>query len=248
MHFRKSLLALLACASIVAGCHRQGFDPRAFQSTDALFSAALREYEARRWSNAARAFEVLTVDLPARDPRLASAYFYLGSTQQRMGEHLTAAQTFYRVYESFPDDTLAPRALLQAGRAYSTLWRKPDLDATHGRSAHGVYQTLVVMYPSAPETPEAQREIARLEQMFATKDYNTGYHYLRLRAYDSAIIYFTDVIENWPNAPRTRDAHLRLLEAYTAIRYTEDARELCASMRARYPNDREVTQACSRLA
>lgn len=245
MLLRKPLLALLAGAAFVTGCGRQGFDPRAFDSVDALYAASVRQYEARRWSNATRGFDRLTTELPARDPRLPTVYFYLGSAQQRMGEHLTAAQSFRRVSESFPDDTLADDALFQSGRSYSSLWRKPTLDAEHGRSAMNVYQTLVVMYPASPLLEETQREIARLEQMFATKDYEAGYHYFRLRAYDSAIIYFSDVIETYPNTAKARDAYLRLLETYRAIRYTEDARELCAAMVARYPSDREIARECN---
>jgi outer membrane protein assembly factor BamD len=245
MFLRKSLLVLLACATVAAGCRRQGFDARLFDSMDALYAESMRQFEARRWANAARGFERLTTELPARDPRLASVYFHLGSAQQRMGEYLTAAQTFQRVSESFPDDTLADDALFQAGRSYSALWRKPTLDAQHGHSAMNVYQTLVVLYPGSPLLSETQAEIARLEQMLATKDYEAGYHYFRLRAYDSAIIYFTDVIEKYPNAARTRSAYLRLLESYRAIRYTEDARELCTAMLARYPGDSEIARECS---
>ena len=47
-----------------------------------------------------------------------------------------------------------------------------------------------------------------------------------------------------PNARKTRDAYLRLLESYRAIRYTEDARELCDVMRKTYLNDREILKEC----
>lgn len=245
MSLRKTALALLGGAMILAGCHRQSFDPRAFTSTDALFSASLREFQQGKWENAVRGFERLTSDLPARDPRLAMAYFYLAKSQQNVGEYLTAAQTFQRVSESFPDDTLADDALLEAGKSYQQLWRKPTLDAQHGQSALNVLRTLLVVYPGSPLVPETETDVARLEQWFATKDYETGYHYIRRRAYDSAIIYFRDVIENYPNTPKAREAYLRLLESYRAIRYEEDARELCTVMLSRYSTDREVTRACS---
>ena len=51
-----------------------------------------------------------------------------------------------------------------------------------------------------------------------------------------------------PNAPKAKDAYLRLLEAYRAIKYTEDARDLCDSMHKAYPNDRDVRKACGPAA
>lgn len=247
MFLRHTLAALLAGAVLLIGCQRRVFDPRTIQPTDALFAASLREFQSKRWANAVRGFERLTTELPARDPRLPSAYFYLARAQQELQEHLTAAQTFRRISDGFPDDTLADDALFQAGRSYQKLWRKPALDAEHGHAAMNVYRTLLVLYASSPLRSQAEQAIARLEQWLATKDYDTGYHYMKRGAYDSAIIYFKDVIRLYPTAPKTREAYLRLLQTYEAIRYREDARELCATMRDQYPGDREIVAACARV-
>jgi outer membrane assembly lipoprotein YfiO len=247
MFLRRTFAALIAGAVLLTGCQRQVFDPRTIQGTDALFAASLREFQNKRWGNAVRGFERLTTDLPARDPRLPSAYFYLARAQQELEEHLTAAQTFRRISDGFPDDTLADDALFQAGRSYQKLWRKPALDAEHGRAALNVYQTLLVLYPNSTLRTQTEQQIARVEQWLATKDYDTGYHYMKRGAYDSAIIYFRDVIRMYPTAPKTREAYLRLLQTYQAIRYRDDARELCATMRDRYPSDREIVGACVRV-
>jgi outer membrane protein assembly factor BamD (BamD/ComL family) len=69
-------------------------------------------------------------------------------------------------------------------------------------------------------------------------------HYLRRKAYDSAIIYFRDVVDGYPQTPRARDAYLRLVEAYRAIRYKEDAQEVCVALHRSYPGDREVREQC----
>jgi hypothetical protein len=52
------------------------------------------------------------------------------------------------------------------------------------------------------------------------------------------------VIRLHPQAQKTRDAYLRLHDAYTAINYRDDARDLCDAMRKAYPTDREVREAC----
>lgn len=198
----------------------------------------------KRWANAVRGFEKLTTDLPPRDTRLPIAYHHLASAQARLGDHLIAAQTFSRLSASFPDDTLADDALIAGAREYQSLWKKPGLDAQYGESALTLYQTLIGVYPSSPLVPEAQAGVAKLEQMFATKDYETGFHYVKRGAYDSAIIYFKDVIRKYPNAPKAREAYLRLLESYREINYREEAREICDTMRQAYSTDREVLQAC----
>ena len=73
--------------------------------------------------------------------------------------------------------------------------------------------------PDSKLLPEARVEIAKLQNQFAIKNYDNGMYYFRDKAYDSAILYFKEVLENWP-APKAKDAGLRLVEAYRAIRYT----------------------------
>jgi len=242
MFNRKSLLLALLLAAPLA-C-KPPFDPKTYQNADKLYQVAMAEYKAGRYDNAEKAFEKLTLDLSARDPRLPLAYYYLAQSQTKKGEYLLAAGTYNRLIDAFPQDTLVDDAFFLSGRAYQHEWRRPQLDPTYGKSAQTAYESLISTYPDSPFAARAKSELDKLDEWFAEKDYDTGYLYLKRKAYDSAIIYFKDVIRLHPNARITRDAYLRLLEAYRAIKYTEDARELCDAMRKAYPNDREVRKEC----
>src|SRR6185436_18915863 len=146
--------------------------------------------------------------------------------------------------DAFPQDTLVDDAFYLSGRAYQHEWRRPQLDPLYGKSAVSAYESLIATYPDSPFAPSARQELDKLDEWFAQKDYDTGYLYLKRKAYDSAIIYFKDVIRLHPRAKKTRDAYIMLLEAYRAIHYTEDARDLCNEMRTKYQNDREVSKRC----
>jgi len=235
-----TVLAAVAC--------KQPFNAGAFGSTEALYAAALNEYNAKRWDNATRAFERLTTELSPRDPRIALAYYYLGKSQEKKGDHLLAAKSYSRVYELLPQDTLADDALLASGRAYQHMWRKPVLDAEYGNDAITQFQTLQSLYPESPLLPQADAELKKLDEWFAIKDYSTGYHYLKRKAYDSAIIYFKDVIANFPNTRRAPDALLRLVDSYRAIRYTEELQETCAHLRRFYPRASGLDKSCPAAA
>jgi outer membrane protein assembly factor BamD len=233
-------VALLLAA---AGC-QPVFKPAAFPNNEALYRAALREFQREKWDNAILGFERLTIDLPARDTLLPRAHWYLAQTHARKREHLLAAQSYVRLTESFPDDTLADDAIYEAGRQYERLWRRPELDAAYGQTAISTYQTLLAMYPNSPRRADTERRLAQLDEMFARKDFVAGMHYFRRKAYDPAIIYFRDVIRLHPSTPSAREAYLRLAESYKRIRYTEEASEVCAAMRQTYREDREVVDVC----
>jgi outer membrane protein assembly factor BamD len=239
--FRTLLLALLLAAPLAC---KPPFDPKIYPNADTLYQVAMAEYKAGHYDNAAKAFEKLTLDLPARDPRLPLAYYYFAQSQEKKGENLLAAGTYNRLIDAFSQDTLVDDALYLAGRAYEREWRHPELDATYGKSAVTSYESLLASFPDSPYAKRAQDRLSRLDEWMAEKDYNTGYLYLKRKAYDSAILYFKDVIRQHPRARIARDAYLRLLEAYRAIKYTEDARDLCDAMRKAYPNDREALKEC----
>ena len=235
------LLALLLAAPLAC---KPPFNPKTYPSADKLYQAALAEYKARRYDNAAKAFEQLTLDLSARDPRLPLAYYYLAQSQSRNGEYLLAAGTYNRLIDAFPQDSLVDDAFYLSGLAYEREWRQPQLDPTYGKNAQTAFESLVGSFPDSQYAPLAKKELDKLDEWFAKKDYDTGYLYLKRKAFDSAIIYFKDVIRLHPHARKARDANLRLLEAYRAIKYTEDARDLCNDMRKAYPNDGEILKEC----
>jgi len=232
-----SLVALAAC--------RPEFELKKFTNNEALYSASFREYQRHHWDNAISGFEKLTTDLPARDSLLPRSYWYLASAHENQGEHLLAAQSWSRLVETFPDDSLADDAALESARSYARMWRKPQLDPTYGETSLASYNTLIGLYPASNLVPTAQKEIGELENKFAIKDFDTGNIYFRRKAYDSAIIYYKDVLTKYANSPTARDAALKLVEAFKRIRYREDASEMCTELRQRYPRDADVKQTCT---
>jgi outer membrane protein assembly factor BamD len=241
--YRWRLAALLIVACVIPGC-RPAFQLRRYTTDTALFQASLREFERRRWNNAVAGFERLTTTLPARDTLLPRSFWYLAKAQQGRREWLLAAQSFTRLVEGFPEDTLADDAQLEVARSYRRLWRKPTLDSQYGETALAAYRQFLGLFPDSPLTGAASGELRELEEWFAVKNYEIGQHYLRRKMYDSAIIYFRDVMRLYPSAPTARRAGLRMVHAYRTIRWNEEAKEVCTTLRRSYPTDEEVRLAC----
>jgi outer membrane protein assembly factor BamD len=234
--------ALVVLGSVLA-C-RPAFQLKRYNTDVSLYQASLREFERRRWDNAVLGFERLTTTLPARDTLLPRSFWYLAKAQQGRREWLLAAQSFQRLVEGFPEDSLADEAQLEVARSYRRLWRKPTLDSQYGETALASYRQFLGLFPDSPLTKAATAELQALEEWFAIKDYETGRWFLRRKMYDSAIIYFRDVMRLYPSAPTARRAGLRMLQAYRTIRWNDEAKEVCTTLRRQYPTDAEVRAAC----
>src|SRR5690349_22367843 len=117
--WRYAAAGLLIASS--AACHPD-FVLKNYNTNEKLYQAGLREFDRRKWDNAIAAFEKLTLELPARDSLLPRSYWYLATAHERQGEHLLAAQSYSKLVESFPDDSSADGAALQAARSSWKMW------------------------------------------------------------------------------------------------------------------------------
>jgi outer membrane assembly lipoprotein YfiO len=234
-----------AALAIVAAC-RPGFQPRNFPSSGALYNASLAELRKKHFDNAVTGFERLTLDLSARDTLLPLAHWYLAHAHEARLEHLLAASSFARLAESFPDDSLAPMALLLAGRSYAALWRRPDLDGTYGDLAQIQFRQLAAIYPDSPLRKQADSSSLDIDERKAQKDYGIGMHYVRRKAYESSLIYFKDVVKNYPLTKTAHDALMEMVVVYRRpeLRYLPEAAETCLTLRTAYAGDAAVAALC----
>ncbi len=246
---RRLLLLVSLLALGPTGCFGS-FNPRDYSTSSALYQAGKKKYDKRKWGDAATAFERLTLDLPSRDTLLPLAHWYLGQARLKRGERLLAAQSFIRLAEQLPDDTLADDALLMSGRAYLGLWRRPTLDPQYGLLAQTQFRLLAGVYPDSPMADTARAALAKIDGQFAKKDLEIARHYVRRKAYDSAIIYLKDVVKNWPESVQAKEAMITLVEVYRhpTLNYVSDAREVCDALRAAYPTDAAVLRTCKPTA
>jgi len=155
-----------------------------------------------------------------------------------------AAQSYDRLVQTFPEDSLADDAALETARSYRRMWRKPQLDPTYGETSLASYNTLIGLYPTSPLVAVAQKEIAELENWFAIKDYDAGMYYIRRKDPYSAIIYLKDILTKYANTPKAYDAALRLVDVYKDVKYKDDASDMCTQVRQRYPNDQHALETC----
>lgn len=241
---RRSLLLAALLAVSGTACHN--FNVRDYATSSQLYAAGMAKYKKGKFADAATAFERLTLDLPARDTLLPLAHWYLGQARLKRSERLLAAQAFIRLSETVPDDTLADDALLMSGRAYKGMWPNSTLDPQYGLLAQTQFRLLIGVYPTSKLVDTATAALRRLDEQFASKDYETGMHYKRRKAYDSAILYFKDVVKNFPESEKARQAMLRMVEIYRlpVLDYKEDAAEVCDALRAAYPTHPEVVASC----
>lgn len=245
----------LAIAAALAGCGGRAPAPgtsptprvaeaASAAAVDTLWAQAMHAVRHGKWGDAVTRLERVLLEFPPGDARASRARLFLGEAQLALGNNLDAAREFRKLSDDTPNDPLAPEALLRAGDAYAELWRRPELDPSYGQTALATYQELLNRYPEGPPAKRAQERVKDLQERFAYKEFKSALYYMRLKAYDSAILYLKDLVATYPRSEVAPDALLHLVQAYRRLGYKEDVAETCGYIRRFHADVPGAAKAC----
>jgi len=223
---------------LAAGCGPHGPALSEFDA-DQLLSYAIDRMQAEKWTDATRALETFIFQYPTH-PRYQEARFHLGEAYEGKGEHLTAGSEFARLADDYPNGEYADDARFRVCESYAEVSPDPQLDQEYTRTAIVHCESLIGNYPDSEYVPRAQALVVDMRNKLAEKLYLTGRNYVRLKVYDSAIIYFNDVLDTYPTTVVAPKALYGLYQTYEKIGYVEDASAAKERLLRDYPDSQEA--------
>lgn len=215
---RRAAFALLAAAAL-GGCALFRTPPP--PTVDTAYATGMEAYQAGRYRRAAE-FLGQFVAASGADPRLKGALMALGRSHLETREYVTAASDFLRVATEFPSDPEAREARYGLCQAYHALAPRPQLDPEYTSAAITYCESFASIYPGSPEAQQALAWVTELRGRLAEKQYQNGFFYFRRGLYDASVVYFNDVLTNFPDTPAAPRALLRLVEGYGRMGYREE--------------------------
>lgn len=223
---------------VASGCASGG--PNLYQlGPDALYERGVQEFESKRWNDAIRAFEQIVQRHPM-DPRIEEVRFLIGSAYFEKKDYVTAAAEFVRVATDYPRGEYAEEARFKTCEAYFELSPRPQLDQEYTQAAIEHCGALLDSYPTGEYAERTRELVDDLHGKLAEKVFLNGEYYLKRRWYDSAIIYFEDVITRYPSSRFTPRAMLRLVEVYGALGYGDEMESVRSRLEREYPDSEEA--------
>jgi len=229
-------------------CGGGEYDFSGYATPQAVYDSSMAAYRMGDCDFAEAGFRQVALGYPARDDKQADARFYTAECLFNRRQMLEAARVFRRIADEFPRHRLAPDALLRTGDAYAEMWKSPDLDPTYGETAVATYQELMQRFRGTPAAERARLRIATMDSWMAERDFGSGTYYIRMRAWDSAIIYFRGVVANYPQSDYASLSVVKLIEIYERLEYGEEKDEMCGYLSRYYPEamaDEETTEMCT---
>lgn len=239
-----STRALLTTAGMVAALALQGCGSTSkYQGLDAagVFRLAQQELAEEDWGNASETLDRLLISFPDFE-RAEEAQFLLAEAYFRDEQYITAASEYARFLDRYPGSSRAPEAALGICQADEALSPITQRDQTYTDQALSVCRNVVTDYPGHPAAAEAAAIANGMRAKLARKLYDNGGYYLRRNLYDSAIIYFEDVVEQYPETEWAPRALASIIEAYTAIGYEDEVETARNRLLSQYPDSPEAKE------
>ena len=233
------MAAALAVVALAACGSRQ--TPITELSADELWVRGIDAFNAEDWDEAIRYLDRYVLAGGA-DPRVYQARYYLGQARFEEEEYVTAAAEFTRLASDLGRNDLADDARYMACRAYNQLSPDPALDQEYTRAAIQHCTALAEIFPDSEFADEATEIVEGLWHKLAEKVYEGGEWYMRRGAYDSAIIYFEDVVEQYPDTEFAPRALGQLIEIYETLQYEEEREEVRERLLREYPESEVATR------
>lgn len=210
-------------------------------SADEVLALAIQQAEEENWDQAVAAFQAFIFQYPSH-PRHQEARFRLGQVYYDRGEHITAAGEFARLADDYPGGEYADDARFMVCDSYREVSPRPQLDQEYTRAALEHCQSLIAYYPDSEHAARAQEIITEMRDKLAMKLFYVGEYYYRRRAWDSAILSFNDVLEQFPQTAAAPRALLHLYRTYRELGYEQEAQDTRERLLREFPDSEQARE------
>ncbi len=195
--FRSQILLIitLLAAGLLINCASSSQDLSAADIQGA-FDQGLEYFEKKNWIKAEEAFTFIIYNDPG-GPLADDAQYYLAESHFMRDEFLLAISEYDRLLTRMPNSELVEDALWRKTEAYYELSPDFRLEKSNTDKALRYLYEFIDIYPQSEHREQADAYIQEIRNKLGRKIYESGKLYNTMGEYESAILYFNSVIEDY---------------------------------------------------
>jgi outer membrane protein assembly factor BamD len=196
----RRIIGLLALTSLAAGiglsCSRSVL--KEMPTPRDQYGTAMKYYGDKKYLKAQSEFQKLIFSYPGQ-PFIDTAQFYLAMSYYQIEDFPEAEGELRRLLQAYPSSPLAGESQYYLGMSHYRQSPRYSLDQAETYLAIDEFSVFLDKYPTSPMAYEARQRLNELYDKLARKMYKSGELYLKLHDYGPAILYFSQVRDNYPN-------------------------------------------------
>jgi|UniRef100_A0A7V3RH90 outer membrane protein assembly factor BamD len=218
--FIKNLIFLPVIISIF--CSKQNLTQL---GPDDEFERAMEFYNQKKYDQAIKLFERI-IFYYATTEFVDDAQFYLADSYLKKKDYAQAITEFEYLIKNFPNTPFLERSYLLRAQAYFLKSPGYEKDQTETKEAISLLDEFLTRFPNSIYSDTAKALILKARDRLAKKEVENGKLYLKMKEYDSAILYFKYVIDNYPETSSAEESKFLLAQTYEKARRMQEAYDL----------------------
>lgn len=134
-----------------------------------------------------------------RSDLAAEAIFSKAKVFFELEEYKQSLETFQKLIKKFPQHYLVPKAYLEIGEIYLIETKNESNDVSFLELQKVSYERFKEAFPADPRLAIARGHTAAIEEELAKGLYDVGCYYVRTKKLKSALLYFSQSVNHYPN-------------------------------------------------
>lgn len=228
------VVLLLGICSALAACG--GGKLRANMTTEERMERALQLFDKHDYFEARTQFRIVTLNAPG-SAIVDKAQFYLAECHFHMEEFIIAAEEYKKLLRLYAKSEYLDDAQYKVAMCYFKLSPKSALDQKYTWQAIEEFQKFMEDYPDSDLKAQAQAYLQQTRDKIAKKDYDNGELYRKLGYYESALVYFDEVLARFYDTKYAEPALYYKAEALHKIGKHDEARDAVYLLMDKYRRD-----------
>lgn len=140
------------------------------------------------------------------------AQFKAGECYKKIGQYKEAAEAFGKLVNNYPKSLLYEQAKYEVAYCTYKMSLKPNYDQEPTEEAIKGFEDFVKDKDRGETMKDAEEALGRLQEKKAESLYNTAYFYEKLKHYESAIVYYKEIVDSYPNTLLAKKAFSKITE------------------------------------
>lgn len=235
----RNLLILASFSLLLWGCS-SSIDTTNYTAQQRL-DYALKLYHDESYLDAVQEFQAIILQYPG-NAVVDDAQYYLAETRYERHEYILAAYEFSKLIKTMTASEYVPASQYMLAQCYYELSPDYRLDQQYTKKAIQEFQAFIDFFPTNDKVKDAEQKIVELNDKLAHKEYNTAQLYETMDFNNAAIMYYTNVTEDYHDTKYAPMAQYNKIKLLVDRNRNKQALEEITKFLNRYPDDQNVQE------
>ena len=232
MNNKTKYLLIVIISFAIISC--KSTDDAKYATDEEVYLNAMKYFKDKKYQLASETFDIISLQYPASKYADDSQY-YLAEINFAEEKYVLAEFNYQKLIRNYPASDYSKTAAYKVALCNYFLSPPYDRDQQYTQSAIKAFQEFQMLYPSDSLSNEASKKIQELRNKLAYREFYTAEIYQKLDSPISSLLYYDEVIKNYPDTKYYEPAFFGKINTLYNIKRYEQIKSLIQIYKQTFP-------------